>query len=78
MICIYMQPKKTCFIHSICRHSRAGAYAVPFKNEQNKHCSFITGLDETTCLDRNRVGSGNDLIRGNKKADIQMQQRIKF
>ena len=44
----------------------------------NEHWMFIAKLGETVYLDRNEIGSGNDLIRGNKKADIQMQLRIKF
>lgn len=44
----------------------------------NDHWMFITKFGETTYLDRNEIGSGNDLICGNKKADIQMQLRIKF
>jgi hypothetical protein len=44
----------------------------------NKHFLLITKFGETVYLDRNEIGSGNDLICGNKKADIQMQLRIKF
>ena len=44
----------------------------------NEHWMFITKFGETTYLNRDEIGSGNDLIRGNKKADIQMQLRIKF
>ena len=29
-------------------------------------------------IDRDEIGSGNDLIRGNKKTDVQMQLRLKF
>ena len=39
---------------------------------------FITKFGETVYLDRNEIDSGNDLILGNKKADVQMQLRIKF
>ena len=46
--------------------------------ELNKHWLFITKFGETIYLNRNEIGSGNDLIYGNKKADIQMQLRIKF
>ena len=52
--------------------------AVRLRYELNKHCLFITKFGETIYLNRNEIGSGNDLIYGNKKADIQMQLRIKF
>ena len=52
--------------------------SVRLRYELNKHWLFITKFGETVCLDRNEIGSGNDLIRGNKKADVQMQLRIKF
>ena len=35
-------------------------------------------MEKPFYLDRNEIGSGNDLIYGNKKADVQMQLRIKF
>ena len=52
--------------------------AVRLRYELNKHWLFITKFGETIYLNRNEIGSGNDLIQGNKKADIQMQLRIKF
>ena len=52
--------------------------SVRLRYELNEHWLFITKLGETIYLDRNEIGSGNDLIYGNKKADIQMQLRIKF
>lgn len=53
-------------------------YAIRLRYEPNKHWMFITKFGETIYLDRSEIGSGNDLIRGNKKADVQMQLRIKF
>ena len=53
-------------------------YSIRLRYEPNKHWLFITKFGETVYLDRNEIGSGNDLIRGNKKADVQMQLRIKF
>ena len=50
--------------------------AVRLRYELNKHWLFITKFGETIYLNRNEIGSGNDLIYGNKKADIQMQQRM--
>ena len=52
--------------------------AVRLRYELNEHWMLITKFGETIYLDRNEIGSGNDLIYGNKKADIQMQLRIKF
>ena len=52
--------------------------AVRLRYELNKHWLFITKFGETIYLNRNEIGSGNDLIQGNKKADVQMQLRIKF
>lgn len=57
---------------------RGFRYTVRLRYEPNKHWMFITKFGETVYLDRNEIGSGNDLIRGNKKADVQMQLRIKF
>ena len=52
--------------------------AVRLRYELNKHWLFITKFGETIYQNRNEIGSVNDLIYGNKKADIQMQLRIKF
>lgn len=52
--------------------------SVRLRYELNKHWMFITKFGETIYLDRDEIGSGNDLICGNKKADLQMQLRIKF
>lgn len=57
---------------------RGFRFAVRLRYELNKHWLFITKFGETVYFDRKEIGSGNDLIRGNKKADIQMQLRIKF
>ena len=53
-------------------------FSIRLRYELNKHWLFITKFGETIYLDRNEIGSGNDLIYGNKKADVQMQLRIKF
>lgn len=52
--------------------------SVRLRYELNKHFLLVAKFGETVYLDRNEIGSGNDLIRGNKKADVQMQLRIKF
>lgn len=46
--------------------------------DMGKHWMAIAKVGQTVYYDRNEIGSGNDLIRGNKKADVQMQLRLKF
>lgn len=43
-----------------------------------RHWMLIAKIGQTVYNDRDEIGSGNDLIPSNKKADIQMQLRIKF
>ena len=38
----------------------------------------ILTFGQTVYQDRETIGSGNDEIPGNRKADLQMQLRIKF
>lgn len=44
----------------------------------NTHWMVIAKFGQTIYYDRTEIGSGNDLIQGNKKADVQMQLRLKF
>lgn len=44
----------------------------------NKVLMLLVKFGQTVYQDRETIGSGNDLIQGNKKADLQMQLRIKF
>ena len=44
----------------------------------NKVFMFLVKFGQTIYEDRENIGSGNDLIQGNKKADLQMQLRIKI
>ena len=77
---VYMLRKADCFIRFILRLFKvvdSGVVSV-LRYELNKHFLLITKFGETIYLDRNEIGSGNDLIYGNKKADVQMQLRIKF
>lgn len=39
---------------------------------------LIAKFGQTLYQDRQEIGSGNDLIRGNKKLDLQVQVRLKF
>ena len=53
-------------------------YSLHTRYDLNKHFMFILNFGHTIYLDRNNISSGNDLIESNKKADIQMQLRIRF
>ena len=39
---------------------------------------LLAKLGHTVYRDRDEISSGNDLIRGNKKTDLQVQVRVKF
>jgi len=52
--------------------------SVRLRYELNKHFLLIAKFGETVYLDRSEISSGNELIHGNKKADVQMQLRVKF
>lgn len=53
-------------------------FSVHLRYDVNRHWMVIAKAGETVYRDRNEIGSGNDLIQGNKKADVQMQVRFKF
>ncbi|MDR1004439.1 MAG: helix-hairpin-helix domain-containing protein [Prevotellaceae bacterium] len=44
----------------------------------NKRWMLLAKIGETLYRDRNTIGSGNDLIHHNRKADIQLQLQAKF
>ena len=44
----------------------------------NEHLMLLLKLGETLYLDRDEIGSGNDLINSNHKTDLQLQLRVKF
>lgn len=76
---VYVSEKKLLYtFYTPSFQGRGFRCAVRLRYELNKHWLFITKFGETIYLNRNEIGSGNDLIYGNKKADIQMQLRIKF
>lgn len=76
---VYVSEKGLLYtFHTPSFQGRGFRCAVRLRYELNKHWLFITKLGETVYLDRNEIGSGNDLILGNKKVDLQMQLRIKF
>ncbi|MEG2592555.1 MAG: helix-hairpin-helix domain-containing protein [Bacteroides sp.] len=53
-------------------------FSVHLRYDINKHWMMIAKLGQTQYEDRQEIGSGYDLIPGNKKADMQMQLRLKF
>lgn len=52
--------------------------AINMRYDLNTHWMMIIRMGQTIYYDRNEIGSGYDLIRNNKKADLQMQLRLKF
>lgn len=52
--------------------------AINLRYDLNAHWMVIARFGQTVYQDRNEIGSGNDLISSNKKADLQMQLRLKF
>lgn len=46
--------------------------------DASQHWMMIGKIAQTTYYDRDEIGSGNNLIRGSKKADVQLQLRYKF
>ena len=44
----------------------------------NKRLMLLVKFGQTVYQDRESIGSGNDLIQGNRKGDLQMQLRLKF
>lgn len=59
-------------------YGRGFRYSAHVRYDLNKVFMFLVKFGQTVYQDRETIGSGNDLIQGNKKADLQMQLRIKF
>lgn len=53
-------------------------FSAHFRWDINEHFMFLGKLGYTHYLDREEIGSGNDLIRSNHKTDLQLQLRWKF
>ena len=53
-------------------------FSAHFRWDLNEHFMFLGKLGYTHYLDREEIGSGNDLIRSNHKTDLQLQLRWKF
>ena len=59
-------------------YGRGFRYSAHVRYDLNKTFMFLVKFGQTVYQDRATIGSGNDLIEGNKKTDLQMQLRIKF
>lgn len=57
---------------------RGFRYSGYLRYDFSKTFMFLAKFGQTVYQDREAIGSGNDLIAGNKKTDLQMQLRIKF
>ncbi len=53
-------------------------FVLHARYDLDEHWMILGKYGQTTYYDRDEIGSGNDLIHGNKKADIQLQLRCKF
>ncbi|MDR3118996.1 MAG: helix-hairpin-helix domain-containing protein [Mediterranea sp.] len=51
--------------------------ATFLRYDLNRHWMLIVKYGQTTYFDREKIGSGDDLIKGNKKCDLQLQLRVK-
>ena len=59
-------------------YGRGFRYSAHLRYDLNKAFMLLAKVGQTVYQDRQTIGSGNDLIRGNKKTDLQLQLRIKF
>lgn len=57
---------------------RGFRYSAHLRYDMNKFLMLLVKFGHTLYPDRETISSGNDLILGNKKADLQMQLRLKF
>lgn len=53
-------------------------YSANLRYDLNKSFMFLVKFGQTNYQDRDVIGSGNDLIEGSRKTDLQMQLRIKL
>lgn len=59
-------------------YGRGFRYSTHIRYDLNNTFMFLVKFGQTVYQDRETIGSGNDLIEGNRKTDLQMQLRIKF
>ena len=53
-------------------------YSVHLRYDMKDWLMLIAKIGQTIYTDRDEISSGNDLIKGNKKTDLQLQVRLKF
>lgn len=72
--------KKVCFILFISSSFQGEGVrvAINLRYDLNTHWMVIAKFGQTIYMNRSEIGSGYDLIASNKKADLQMQLRLKF
>ena len=59
-------------------YGRGFRYSAYLRYDLNKNFMFLVKFGQTNYQDRDVIGSGNDLIEGSRKTDLQMQFRIKL
>lgn len=53
-------------------------YSAHVRCDLKEWLMLLVKFGQTIYTDREEIGSGNDLISGNRKTDLQMQLRVKF
>ena len=53
-------------------------WSAHVRYDWGEHLMLLAKLGQTVYLDRDEIGSGNELIQGSKKMDLQVQLRLKF
>ena len=59
-------------------YGRGFRFSAHLRYDVRDWLMVIAKFGQTIYQDRNEISSGNDLIRGNKKSDLQIQVRLKF
>ncbi|WP_373825060.1 ComEA family DNA-binding protein [Bacteroides heparinolyticus] len=57
---------------------RGWRYSAVLRYDVSKTFMLLAKFGQTVYEDRETIGSGNDMINGNRKSDLQMQLRVKF
>jgi hypothetical protein len=59
-------------------YGEGARFAAFLRYDLNKHWMLIVKYGQTTYSDREEISSGDDLIKGNRKGDLQLQVRMKI
>ncbi len=59
-------------------YGRGFRFSAHLRYDFREWLMLIAKFGQTIYQDRDEIGSGNDLIRGNRKSDLQVQARLKF